>query len=411
MVLSGYLHDLGIILHFRKDTTLANIVFLNPQWLTRVMYVILSDEKLQEQNAIFTKSWFMDRLAKEYSPDERNNILLLMQKEEFDLCYRLPHCDVEKFLVPHLLPDISPKQATEWQRIGCLNFRFTYAFMPIGIISRIIVRLNQWIDQNEQCHPLVWKSGVILKRNESRALVVEDIAPDGRRIIDICVCGPVYDSKELLGIIRGEIETLHRQSYKDITVEQNVPCNCAVCKESPNPTLFDAKRLMNHVKAGKREIDCEKIDEAKGITSFRSVPIGALLENVLDTTLAEDHREAGRDYDPLCQIASDLRKLPEAVNNLGKRVDDGLHSISNVVVEGVNKSTKKSVFQKAATFLKPIHLLFAIVVAASAIIVGIKACGQQNKTLPVQSQQPTQQKLMPQPVDTLKMAPPDTNKT
>ena len=34
--LSGYLHDLGVILHFEEDSALRNTVFLNPQWLSLI---------------------------------------------------------------------------------------------------------------------------------------------------------------------------------------------------------------------------------------------------------------------------------------------------------------------------------------------------------------------------------------
>lgn len=397
MVASGYFHDLGIILHFRKDTTLANIVFLNPQWLTKVMYIVLSDNRLREENAIFSKSWFMDRLAADYNAGERNNILLLMQKEEFDLCYKLPHCAEEKYLVPHLLPNIAPRQANEWKRTGCLNFRYTYSFMPIGIISRIIVRLNQWIEQDDNCHPLVWKSGVIFKRNESTALVVEERSSDGRQIIDICVCGPVYDSKELLGIIRGEIETLH-QSYKDIVAEQNVPCNCDVCKNSPIPTLFDAKRLMNHVKAGKKDIDCEKIDEANGITEFRPVSIGKLLESVIDVRPPENQREMDGDIDPLSQIARDLHKLPDVVENLGKKVDTGMQDVCDSIEKNIGK---KNFFQKIATWLTPFRFLVTIIGGILSIVLAIKSCGSSAGNQVPQSKAPYSKSVIVSPEDTV----------
>lgn len=53
-VLRRYLHQLGIILHYENDSALADTVFLNPHWITKAVYSILSDKEL-ENNGKFTK--------------------------------------------------------------------------------------------------------------------------------------------------------------------------------------------------------------------------------------------------------------------------------------------------------------------------------------------------------------------
>ena len=70
--------------------------------------------------------------------------------------------------------------------------RYDYEFMPKGIITRFIVAVNHLIaDQS-----LVWKSGVILAREGTRAEAVEDYQ---RRRITVRVNG--IDSRGLLAIV------------------------------------------------------------------------------------------------------------------------------------------------------------------------------------------------------------------
>ena len=79
LTLSGYFHSLGLIQHFRKDSALFETVFLNPQWLARAVYTILSDPAIPENKGSFTREWLFDRWDAKYSMDEKNKLLQLMQ--------------------------------------------------------------------------------------------------------------------------------------------------------------------------------------------------------------------------------------------------------------------------------------------------------------------------------------------
>ena len=50
--------------------------------------------------------------------------------------------------------------------------RYEYEFMPKGLTTRFIVALNHLIANQA----MVWKSGVVLEREETRAEVIEDYA-------------------------------------------------------------------------------------------------------------------------------------------------------------------------------------------------------------------------------------------
>ena len=282
LVLCGHLHNLGILLHYRNESALADTVFTNPQWITDAVYTILSDKRL-EDNGLFTKKWLFDRWGKDYTFEEKHKILSLMQKKEFDLIYKLESAAEESYIAPQLLPDVAPQQANEWQRRGALAFRYRYKFMPKGIVSRLIVRLNDWIADDNR-HGLVWKSGVILEKSGCRALIREDKSKEGLNIIDISVHGAEYNRKELLSYIRSTIEEIHQRTSRQIEAEPLVPCNCEVCVESDEPMMYELSRLQNYIRTGEKKIKCEKGE------IFRDVPITQLLEGVVHAP-AEIERE------------------------------------------------------------------------------------------------------------------------
>lgn len=84
LALSGYLHDLGILLHYQQDEALFDRIFLNPQWVSNAVYTILSEKQLIE-DGLFSKKRVFERWGEQYTREEKNAFLLLMQKEAFEL--------------------------------------------------------------------------------------------------------------------------------------------------------------------------------------------------------------------------------------------------------------------------------------------------------------------------------------
>jgi internalin A len=159
----------------------------------------------------------------------RDELLRLMMK--FQLCYQL--LDTEAYIAPQLL---SPTRPTyEWESRGGLVLRYDYDFMPKGMITRFIVALNHLIeDQN-----LVWKSGVILARQGSRAEVIEDYS---RRKITVRVSGA--DSRGLLAIVDDQLDRIHA-SFPRLKYEKMLPCNCEVCQTREEPFAFPLTELKD----------------------------------------------------------------------------------------------------------------------------------------------------------------------
>ena len=220
--LSGYLHDLGVILHFQDNPPLFGTVFINPQWVVNAVYIILESDHVRKQQGRFTKKWMFDLWQeKGYSTEERNHLLNLMLKDGFDLCYPLDEAKTQ-FIAPQLLPRRRPKFA--WPEKADLYFRFQYAFMPHGIITRLIVQMHEWIAEDEKGEDLVWERGVVLVKDSVRALVVQrKTERRSERVIDLQLVGPELERKEFLAQLRGKIHEINHRLSRQIKAEERVP--------------------------------------------------------------------------------------------------------------------------------------------------------------------------------------------
>jgi len=86
--LSGYLNDLGDLIHFKDDYRLNNLVIINPQWLTKAIYELIHSLEIQKNNGFFN----MEDLVKylddvKYPQDKYYQILSLMEK--FEICFKV----------------------------------------------------------------------------------------------------------------------------------------------------------------------------------------------------------------------------------------------------------------------------------------------------------------------------------
>ena len=205
--LSGYLHDLGVCLHFQDqpESLLYQTVILKPTWATDAVYKVLDNQQVIKNQGYFTcydlqKIWYEDRYAL-----MRNELLELMIK--FQLCYQIPNRD-NIFIAPQLLSPNPPQYA--WDNANNLRLRYKYKyFMPKGIITLFIVAMHEYIDLQKY----VWKNGVVLSQNDSRAEVIEYYE---QRKITIRVSGT--NKRKLMTIITQTLDRINRSYQKIYTV-------------------------------------------------------------------------------------------------------------------------------------------------------------------------------------------------
>gem|GEM_PF-3107211 len=266
--LSQYLHDLGIILHFQDNLLLRNLIILNPDWGTSAVYKVLDaeDKLLKGRNGILystdlPKIWD----DKDIYPEDKYPIILALM-EKFQLSFTLENG--KSFLVAELLENEEIESGFSYVDDNPLNFQYKYDFLPSGIMTRFIVKANNYLKELNN-KKLCWKKGAHLKYRSASSIVklYEGIK---ERKIEINVYGEnVRDKQDLLRIIRMNFEEIHKTISK-LNVTENIKCNChPQCKYVHD---YDYKYL---IKLEQLNISYERCRE-----SFNEVAVTKLLDGI-----------------------------------------------------------------------------------------------------------------------------------
>jgi len=261
--LSEYLHDLGICLHFQDDemSPLYQIVILKPKWGTDAAYAVLDNPEVIRNFGRFSNK----ELAQIWSADEytgmHSSLLELMKK--FQLCYEIPQ-EKGSYIAPQLLTENQPEYA--WDEAENLILRYTYDFMPKGLVRQFIVAIHENIEAQN-----VWRSGVIIHKREyphTRAEIIENY---GKREIKIRVSGK--NKRDLLTVVTHELDKIHN-SYKRLAdkYQKLIPCNCNTCGGSQNPHFYEFTNLKRRYANRKYTVECD--------ISYEDVNVLGLIDDV-----------------------------------------------------------------------------------------------------------------------------------
>ncbi len=275
LFLSGYFHDLGVLLHFQDDIELKDTVFLNHEWLTTGVYKILDDPKVIEQKGRFT----LDDVKRIWSNEEYKykirELISLMKNRKFDLCFELPN---NEYLVPRLLPVDEIDHSWE-SKPENTKFEFRYKFMPKGILTRLIVKMNSDIYDNKY-----WRYGVILESEGTKAIIREKYF-ENKITIELSN----NNKREYLFYIRKVINEIHKD-YNKIKVTEMIPCNCSHCRTVLNPLFYPFELLQRYELNEIFEIRCNNSLEMVNIASLTSDIIRKQFSN--DRLIACENKNA-----------------------------------------------------------------------------------------------------------------------
>jgi internalin A len=240
--LSGYLHDLGVCLHFQDDPILKNWIILKPEWGTTAVYKVLDTPKVQKALGCFSHKDLAEIWADDQYTEMRDELLQLMMR--FKLCYEIPHRP-RTYIAPQLLSLNQPEYT--WDNSDNLILRYHYDFMPKGMLTRFTVEMHRLIDSD-----LVWKEGLILSDNSTRAAIIENYS---KNEIRIRVSG--FPKKDLLTRIRHEFDKIHN-SYEKLRYQELIPCNCPTCKGSQTPHAYVLQKLQERIQNQAYETECDQ---------------------------------------------------------------------------------------------------------------------------------------------------------
>ncbi|MFX0200482.1 MAG: COR domain-containing protein [Candidatus Hodarchaeota archaeon] len=207
--LLGFLHDLGIVLHFHDHPILEDTNVLNPEWVTTGVYQILNSHELFQQKGILKRETLSRILSPERYPRNKHQFIIDIMRK-FELCFNFEGGVQDQFLVPDLLPKEEPYTG-EWN--NSLAFQYQYDILPSSVISRFIVRMHTYISRNTY-----WRNGVVLTSEDRNniALVKADIE-DKKMFIHIK--GKSSTRHTFLEIIRSDFRKIHKTIPKLIIKE------------------------------------------------------------------------------------------------------------------------------------------------------------------------------------------------
>lgn len=257
--LSSYLHDLGVCLHFQEDDLLLKTIVLKPTWGTDAVYKVLDNPVVIYNRGKFNRNDLEDIWHEDKYATMRAELLRLMMN--FKLCYEIPSCP-GVYIAPELLDPNQPNYS--WDETDNLFLRYEYEFMPKGILTRFIVEMHSIIE-NQKC---VWKGGVVLNNDHSRAEVIEYYRYH-KGEIRIRVSGK--RKRDLLTTVRHELEKIHR-SYERLRYKTFVPCNCSTCKSSQEPHFYLLQTLYKFLDDNQDNIQCQ--------SSYQMVAVRGLIDDV-----------------------------------------------------------------------------------------------------------------------------------
>ncbi len=269
-IISKLFTNIGVFTHFSDETSLQDIIFLDSDWLTKTVYLLLNNDIVKaNQGRINTDEisaiWKADELY-----FEKNKFIELLKK--FSLIYRINGST--NYIVPEYLPMVQPYNQWKYaNEDGIYQFRYLFDnYMPKGIMPKLIVALHQYIYDNT----LVWHRGVnitnSLSKPDTYAEILETYGRENR--FDIRIYGK--NQKDLLNRIIYHFDTILKP-YKKLTHEKLVPCNCDTCKTSTNPHFYKYLSLLQRSEKGKKTVECDN--------SYKDVDINSLLFGINFTEL------------------------------------------------------------------------------------------------------------------------------
>lgn len=317
LVLSGYLNDLGVFLHFQNDDILRKTVILKPTWGTDAVYKVLDTPSVRANWGKFTRTDLVQIWNEDKYADMRGELLRLMMK--FKLCYEIPS-QKDVFIAPELLNPQKPEY--NWNEANNLLLRYEYEFMPKGILTRFIVETHRLIENEIR----VWKTGVVLSKDGARAEIIELYRYHKG---EVCIKVSGDRPRDLLTTIRYEFDKIHDSYNKDyyssntqqprLRVKTLVPCNCQDCIGSQFPHFYDWKTLEKAI-SNQRQIQCQN--------NFEMVNPRQLIDDVTNPNF-----------------------LINDVTNPDCREDSFMRSHNKIFISYSHKDT--AILEQLQTYLKP----------------------------------------------------------
>jgi internalin A len=276
--LGSYLHDLGKVLYFQDDLVLSDLVVLKPNWITKAISLVLTDEAVRASHGILQhrelrRIWQTDDEGHLYP--QRLYPVFLRLMERFYLSYQIeadtPGVRSTRSLIPQLLPYEPPVTLPPWPSIPPdgrtqIEMHYQVSFVPSGIMSWFIVRTHLYtLDQH-------WREGVLLAYQDHYARVELN---ENRKEIRLLVWG--VQPHNFFTILMHTVDVI-LDFFQGLGIRREVPCICHWQRRSDAPCshFFNYEELKRRMEAKRYKVECPH--------SFEEVSVPMLLYGIHTST-------------------------------------------------------------------------------------------------------------------------------
>jgi hypothetical protein len=210
--------------------------------------------------------------------------------------------------------------------------------MPEGMLSRLIVRLNEYVRENK-----AWLSGALFNLEDCIAEVQQhETTLEGVKFIGIRISGNIREKRrDALKIIRFQISHIHKTTFPYITISNMIGCNCSVCQRKEEPNFYNEEDIKNHLEGKKTKIFCT--------VSKQDVEIGKLVGEVYSL---EDIQEKSEILELLRSIKRDIEEIKNAQWEIIDHFEKSEKRIIHSVISEFNLSQTRQV-ETLLSELKP----------------------------------------------------------
>lgn len=206
------LRNLGLVVAFPDDPHLSGLGVLNPEWVTRAIYPILTSARIAETGGFMGLDDLRHLLPEERYPLHRHVWLIELMKK----CELIFGHENQRFIVPSRLPKDTPDWAHDprWHTSEVLHLEMRYDVLPENVISRFIVRKHSQARQFGSW----WRHGILLIDDGCEALIRANFA---KSRIEVFLLGPKTHRRQFLGAIRETLRSVSQNAEGELWVVLN----------------------------------------------------------------------------------------------------------------------------------------------------------------------------------------------
>lgn len=248
-----FLHDVGIVIHCKNNTTLSNIIILNPIFVTNLIYPVFSSEII-EQNSRFNLQ-DLDVILKDVLNPNRiieEKKIFLELIEHFGLAFRL-QSNLDTYIIPHFFPTKKPN--IQWDYTDNLSLGYIDPVFTERFFVQILTALSEYLHEYTY-----WKGGALLKIGNAYVLLEANAK---QKKILIHINHHDYNVKQFVWNILEEQILRFSRKAKFSNNKKMIPC------PSCDKGLLYASTAIKNAKQGIFKVACA---QCSNIISFQDHP-------------------------------------------------------------------------------------------------------------------------------------------